>query len=425
MKKILILGTSLVSSEIIQTAKEMGCFTIVTDNLPPERSRAKLEADEYWMVSTNDIDLLEQKCKEEGVGAVFSGVSEFNLDRVKELTGRLNLPCYIDDESWKYARNKQLFKQKCRELGISVVEEYVLSNPPHMEELKRIEYPVVVKPVDGAGNRGVSICKDEDELLEAYRKARAASNNENILVERYVTGEETWNNYYIAENEFRCVARNRAFKQPGHPSFVYSIGISAMEDNREFKEQLDEKCVELFRSIGCKSGIAWIQFIRDEKGRYYALEMAHRMNAGETTKLDEEGQGINPVKWMLDTALGIEHKASMLPSLREQPYKKTYCICFLFSDRACEISSMDGFDELDKERFLVSNIVQKGERIDQYRLLSRIVFTAKSSADLLDSIRLVNEKVRILDENGRNIWIQYKDFGTLAERVSGLFLLDR
>ena len=123
MEKLLILGTSLVSVEIVQTAKDMGCYTIVTDNLPPELSNAKYEADEYWMISTNDIDQLEQKCREEKINAVFSGVSEFNLDRVIELTDRLGLPCYIDKTAWKYARDKSAFKEKCREFGIPVAEE--------------------------------------------------------------------------------------------------------------------------------------------------------------------------------------------------------------------------------------------------------------------------------------------------------------
>lgn len=63
MKKILLLGTSLASVEIVQTAKDMGCYTIVTDNLPPELSNAKYEADEYWMISTDDIDQLEKNVR--------------------------------------------------------------------------------------------------------------------------------------------------------------------------------------------------------------------------------------------------------------------------------------------------------------------------------------------------------------------------
>lgn len=161
MNKLLLLGTSLASVEIVQTAKEMGCYTIVTDNLDPDRSVAKKVADEYWMISTNELDLLEKKCREEKVNAIFAGISEYNLDRVKELTSRLGLPCYIEDAAWKYARDKGAFKNKCKEIGIPIVDEYTVSEPPMPDEMSVIEYPVVVKPVDGTGNKGLSICENE------------------------------------------------------------------------------------------------------------------------------------------------------------------------------------------------------------------------------------------------------------------------
>ncbi len=422
MKKLLVLGTSLVSSEIVQTAGEMGCYTIVTDNLPPERSRAKLEADEYWMISTGDVDQLEKKCREEHVGAVLAGVSEFNLDRVKELTERLGLPCYIETEPWKYARDKQAFKEKCREIGIPVVEDYVLSDPPLREEVEAVEYPVVIKPVDGAGNKGLSICHNSGELIEACEKARAASGKGKILAERYISGEESWNTYFIAVDEIRCVSRVRAFKQTGNPSYVYSVGISAMEDDREFKEQMDGKCVELLRQIGCRKGIAWVQFIRDEKGRYHAIEMAQRMNAGETTALNERGQGFNPVRWVLDTALGIEHTASMLPRLKKPPYDSVYGIYFLFSDRSGEVGSVKGTDKLDRERFLVSHVAAEGDHVQQYQLLSRVVFSMDSAEDFCDAVRLINETIVIRDETGENMYIRYTDLDVLSERLKGLFL---
>ena len=118
MKKLLLLGTSIGSVEIVQTAKEMGYYTIVTDNLDPELSIAKKTADEYWSISTGDVDSLESKCRKEHVNAVFAGVSEFNLDRMQELTKRLGLPCYIEDAGWKYARDKSEFKKKCRETSV-------------------------------------------------------------------------------------------------------------------------------------------------------------------------------------------------------------------------------------------------------------------------------------------------------------------
>ena len=65
MEKLLMLGTSLGSEDIIEYAKSQGIYTIVTDYLPPEKSTAKLISDEYWMINTGELDVLEAKCREE------------------------------------------------------------------------------------------------------------------------------------------------------------------------------------------------------------------------------------------------------------------------------------------------------------------------------------------------------------------------
>lgn len=77
MKKLLMLGTSKASCEMIEYAKSQGIYTIVTDYLAPEKSKAKLIADEYWMISTGDFDTLEKKCREEHIDGVCSVLVPF------------------------------------------------------------------------------------------------------------------------------------------------------------------------------------------------------------------------------------------------------------------------------------------------------------------------------------------------------------
>lgn len=417
-----MLGSSLASVEIVQTAQKMGYFTIVTDNLSPEASPAKKVADEYWMISTDDLDLLEERCKEASVDAVFAGISEFNLDRVKELAGRLGLPCYIEDVSWKYARDKSAFKEKCRETGIPVVEEYSLSDPPRCEEMAGIDFPVVVKPIDGSGNKGLSICFNEEELVQGCEKARSASASRKILVERYIQGNETWNYYYLAESEVRHVYSGRTFRQPGYPSFLYSFGTTAVDDTSEYKSRINDKCIDFLRSIGCSKGIAWFQFIRDDQGNYYALEMAQRMSADTSGIALKRVVGVNAIEWMLDTVFGIEHTAAMLPKELEPPYKGATCVYYHFADRSGTIRSMRGYKELDPEEYQVSILANEGMQVLQYQLLTRIVFDAVNGSDMCDKLRSINACTRILDENGENLYIPFTDYNTVETSHRGLFV---
>ena len=424
MGKLLVLGTSLASVEIIQTAREMGHYTIVTDNLQPDFSEAKKEADEYWMISTSDLDLLEQKCRQEHIDAIFAGVSEYNLDRVKELTSRLGLPCYIEDSAWLYARDKSAFKNKCREIGVPVVEEYTVSDPPKPEELAAIEYPVVVKPVDGSGNKGLSICYNSDELVAGCKKARESAESGNLLIERYVSGEETWNYYYLAQGEIRYVYSGRVFRQPGYPTFLYLCGCTALTDYQSYKDQVNDKCIALIKDIGCKHGIVWIQFIRDEKGRYYALEMAQRISADTSGRTIKRAVGVNALEWMLDTAFGEDHTVEMLPKTSEPPYEAAHCVYYHFAKQAGTIRKMSGYDELDPEKYQVSFVAHEGDHVDRYRLMARIVFNMYSGEDMCSAIREINSKTSILDENNNNMYIKFTDFENVQKSYKGLFKED-
>ena len=421
MKKLLLLGTSLASIEIVQTAREMGCYTIVTDNLDPELSPAKKESDEYWMISTDDLDALEKKCREENVNAVFAGVSEFNLDMVKALTERLGLPCYIEDSAWKYARDKSAFKQKCREIGVPVVEEYEVSDPPVAEELVGIEYPVVVKPVDGSGNKGLSICYNEEELIKGCEKARENSQSRNILIERYVTGEETWNYYYLADGEVRYVYSGRVYRQPGYPTFLYSCGTTTIRSTQEYLDKVNDKCEAFIKAIGCRRGIAWFQFIRDEKGRFYALEMAQRISADSAGKAIQNAIGVNALKWMLDVAFGEDHKVEDLPQTYKPPYKTTHNVYYLFAEKSGIVSTMQGLDELDRNEYNVSILAHPGTHVDKYRNMVRLVFNAHSSQEMCDKIKHVNDTVQILDENGENLYIHFTDFDEIIKTNKGMY----
>ena len=70
-KKLLVLAGNNVHEKVVKAAQSLGVYTIVTDYLPPEQSPAKLIADEYWMLSTGDIDAVVEKCRKEKVDGAY------------------------------------------------------------------------------------------------------------------------------------------------------------------------------------------------------------------------------------------------------------------------------------------------------------------------------------------------------------------
>ena len=160
MEKLLMLGTSLDSKEIIEYAKSQGIYTIVTDPRSPKESTAKLISDEYWMINTIDYDELEKKCREEHITTVMCGVSEICLETTMELCKRLGLHTYCTPEAWHYSRDKADFKRLCHEVEAPVAEDYYLTDALTDEE----------------GNDVIIRYTDFEHLKNMYYKGLAAAN---------------------------------------------------------------------------------------------------------------------------------------------------------------------------------------------------------------------------------------------------------
>lgn len=198
-KKLLVLGGTAASLDVVRTAKSLGVHTIVTDNL--QNGVSKKIADENALVSTCDYDGLLKLIKNKKVDGIFCGPSEFNIVNTMKICKLAGLPFYANEEQWELCSNKVKFKKLCRDYGVPVVPDYEISKEFTKNDLDNIEYPVIVKPVDGHSSKGVSVCYTEEELKSAYNFALEYSSSKNIIVEKYIQnyglGLSAW---YIVNN---------------------------------------------------------------------------------------------------------------------------------------------------------------------------------------------------------------------------------
>lgn len=416
MKKLLMLGTSLGSREMILYARSIGVYTVVTDPYEPEKSTAKLVADEYWMINTGDIDALEKKCLEEDVTAVICGVSEFNLEVCMELCKRLGLPCYCTPEAWHYSRDKADFKSLCRNVGVPIPEDYYLTDALTDEEIKKVKFPVVVKPVDMSGNRGISYCYNKEELIEAYKYARSVSKSDKIVVERMLRGKEWYSYYVLADGEISMVALNGMYAQPGELKNLYSLTTTLSDNVERFVRDVDPKVQEVLKRVGCKEGIAWVQEMLDEDGQFYIIEMGYRLPGDMTYEQYPALLHFDSIKWLVDYALGTKHKPADLPISQTKAYKECGCSYSLWTNKEGVLSSIEGIEELEETKeFRYFSLNQIGDHFAYHRPLGVIVFHADNIDDYCLKIEKINNTVSLKDAEGNDVIIRYTDFDYLRE----------
>ena len=417
MKKLLIMGTSYGSEAIVKKAKTMGIYTIVTDFFEPEHSRAKLISDEYWMISTNDIDALEKRCRKENISGITAGVSEFNLECSRLLCERLGLPIYYNLDSWKYATDKRAFKDACAEVGAPIARDYFLSNDLTDEELDGISYPVVVKPVDQGGNVGMSYCHNKQELIAGYRAAQAVTDYpDRIIVEKWLSGEELYGYYAIADGEPELVLIGGQFAQPGQPNNRYAYETNMCGHLDHYVEELDEKVKAVFKHIGCKEGVAWVQTMLDDDNHFYITEMGQRLGADLVFVPMADIGGFDLIKWMIECALGIKHSVADYDNNQRGFNNQIAGTYMLWSEYQGEIGSISGLDEINAADGIDVELVRTvGDTLEGIHPIVNVLFSAQDAEEACKKIAFVNENLKVTDKSGNNIVIYYDDFDKVRE----------
>lgn len=419
-KKLLVLGSDNGTLDLALEGKRMGLHVVVADN--QLSSPTKEVADEKWLISTTDIDTLEQKCKEQNISGIVYRC-DFNATQGRILCKRLGLSHYNEnDEAWLTANNKSVFKNKCIELGAPVAKGYYLSDKLSSEELSGIEYPVVCKPVDKSGNRGMSYCANEKELIKAYKYARSVSDDERIIVERELHGPEFAVNYVIADGKPQLLFFSSEHSEPGELDNQYSLIITTGHHLKQYIDEVNPKVIEVLNNIGCKEGVAWVETILDQDGHFYLLEMGYRFGGEMVNVPYEKITGFNSVRWMIEIALGKKHSIEELPQPLLKPDKAVAATYLMFSKTDGKVGRISGLDEVVKLPNVIVDIQKReGSTVYNRAIMGTIRIFGKDIEQLIETLKIINANLRVVDENGDNMFVKFTDYESLRkEYFSGL-----
>ena len=141
------------------------------------------------------------------------------------------------------------------------VEEYIIDDSFQVEDFDKITYPVLVKPADNSGARGITICRSKEDLIEAYNKAITFSKSKEVLVERYIEGEEVTTFWIFQEgNIYLTALGNRHVKhnQEGVIPLPVAYTFPSVYLDR-YQREVVPRVKDMLTSIGIKHGMMFMQ----------------------------------------------------------------------------------------------------------------------------------------------------------------------
>lgn len=400
-KKLLILGGPALACDVVEKAREMGVYTIVTDWYEPDKSPAKLIADEYAMISTADVDAMADFINKREIDGVITGFTDSTLKYYQMICEKAGLPCYATKEQIEITTDKVKFKNLCKEFEIPVVEEYKI------DDIDKIVFPVLVKPADNSGARGISICYDKEQLHNAYNMALNFSESKKVIIERYIEATEATIFYTINNGKIELIGvADRYTKNNQQGVIPLPVAyIFPSKHSKKYKETLDKKAEKMFKSLEMKNGMIFIQtFVENDKFIFY--EMGYRLTGSLEYKVYERINGVNSLEQMINFALTGKMEQSV------KRYDKSLIGCNItLLARPGVIGKIEGVEELKSANGIIDvfasykagDVIAEKAKGTLMQVVVRIFATAKTMDALKRLIELTHNTIKVTSANGENM----------------------
>ena len=186
MKRLLIIGASILQLPAIKKAKELGHYVAVADF--NSNAVGIPYADEFYNASTIDVEAICKVAKEFKPDGIMTLATDMPMRSIAAATSLLGLPGISMDTAIKSTDKGEMIKA-FKEHGVESPWFYILEKEEQLcEVIPQIEYPCILKPTDNAGSRGVMLIHSESELLEAYQYSVSQSRGGCVILEEYMVG---------------------------------------------------------------------------------------------------------------------------------------------------------------------------------------------------------------------------------------------
>ena len=303
-KKLLILGGIKKITDIVIRAKKMGVYVYVADyyeNIP-----AKAEADESVLLNVLDVDAVVEFCKANKIDGITTGFVDILLKPCFDACQRLNLPFYATEKMIEVSTDKIEFKKMCKKYDIPVPKTYPVSKENYIEMATKLDYPVFVKPMDGSGSRGASVCRTEEDYINQAKIALSFSKKEEILVEEYLEGVDFILDYILVDGTPYLLSmfdRRVCLDRPSAINHA-NLLISPSYKIDHYLDTIHPNVTKMFKEMGFKNGLIFMQgYTNGDKITFFV--MGCRLG-GTFPEVDEYFIGMNPMDMLINFALSGE-----------------------------------------------------------------------------------------------------------------------
>lgn len=400
MKKVMLLGAGSGQLPFLNICKSKGYYVIVVSirgNYPCFE-----KADKSYFVDTRDKETILEIARREKIDAILTDQTDVSVPTVAYVAEKMGLRGIGYETALKFT-NKYLMRQAAKAAGVAVPD---FDKAATLEEATviadRIGYPVVIKPVDSSGSRGVIRLDSAADLAAHFQEAKHFSLSGEVIIEQFICGSEFIVNGYSMDYMFwnLDIGEKEYFKQPGTfvPSATIFSSVKRIDDGIE-QTLLDEN-FKLVKYLQLSFGIVHGEYLYNKSNRkVYLIEIAARGGATFiSSDLTPLATGFDINEAVIDYAVEGKKIPIDIDNLNDRVSAR---VCFGFDEEGVviEISGLEECRNIEGVYRIVMDGIYVGAEVTKLRddtdRYGPILIQADSEEECREIIRRVRSTLKV------------------------------
>lgn len=296
-KSVLIFGVGPLQESIIARAKKMGLYTVGID--PCEDATCRDCVDAFEVVPGQDYERHCAVIEKYGIDAIVTAATDKPLVMMARLAEKYGFPFY-SVETAQWSTDKFQMKERFELGGVPHAQGRLISK---VEEAEGLVFPVIVKPRDNSGSRGVKLCRDKNELQISIDEALENSKLDTVLVEEFIEGPE----YSIESLHHDGKSEVIQFTEKKTTEFPYNVELGHIQPaniSDENKQKIREIIAKIGKALNFENCPSHTELKINDRG-IFVIETSPRLGGDYiTSTLTSLSTGVNLEDELLKISLG-------------------------------------------------------------------------------------------------------------------------
>ncbi len=372
MKKLMVLGGSRYALPVIKAAHELGLYVITCDFLPD--NIAHKYSDEYCNISIIDKEATLEAAKRLNIDGIISFACDPGVVTAAYVAQEMGLPSVGPYESVCIMQNKGLFRKFLKDNGFNVPTAKGYTNIDEaLKDVNMFNWPVIVKPTDSAGSKGVTKVEDPKKLKESIEYALSFSHCDEFIIEDFITqkGFSSDSDSFSVDGELKFVSfdsqRFDANAENPYTPAGYSWPSSM---TKEHQEELACELQRLIKLLDLKTSVYNIETRESTDGKAYIMECTPRGGGNRLSECLEYATGVKLVENAVRAAVGMP-----IVGIEQKPYDGCWAEVVLHSDKPGVFDSLWISDEIKDNVFERDLWIEKGTKVGGFSAANEAIGT--------------------------------------------------